>query len=99
MRASATAFGVVEREPEDADVIVDALFGSGFRGRLEGAAEALVARANASLPRSWHSTCRAAWTAPAGAWRVTPSRPHSHSRSTAARSAPRSSPGAATQAR
>jgi hydroxyethylthiazole kinase-like uncharacterized protein yjeF len=47
MRASATAFGVVEREPEDAEVIVDALFGSGFRGRLEGAAEALVARANA----------------------------------------------------
>ena len=46
MRAAATAFGVPEREPEDADVIVDALFGSGFRGRLEGAAEALVERAN-----------------------------------------------------
>ena len=36
-----------ERAPEDAGVIVDALFGSGFRGRLEGAAEALAARANA----------------------------------------------------
>src|SRR6478672_6266134 len=47
MRAAALAFGVGERAPEDADVIVDALFGSGFRGRLEGAAEALVARANA----------------------------------------------------
>jgi hydroxyethylthiazole kinase-like uncharacterized protein yjeF len=46
MRAAAAAFGVPEREPEDADVIVDALFGSGFRGRLEGAAEALVERAN-----------------------------------------------------
>ena len=46
MRAAATAFGVPEREPEDADLIVDALFGSGFRGRLEGASEALVARAN-----------------------------------------------------
>ena len=46
MRAAAQAFGVREREPEDADVIVDALFGSGFRGRLEGAAEALVTRAN-----------------------------------------------------
>ena len=47
MRAAALAFGVGERAPEDADVIVDALFGSGFRGRLEGAAEALAARANA----------------------------------------------------
>ncbi|MDP9256945.1 MAG: NAD(P)H-hydrate epimerase, partial [Actinomycetota bacterium] len=47
MRAAALAFGVAERAPEDADVIVDALFGSGFRGRLEGAAEALAARANA----------------------------------------------------
>jgi ADP-dependent NAD(P)H-hydrate dehydratase / NAD(P)H-hydrate epimerase len=47
MRAAATAFGVGSLAPEDADVIVDALFGSGFRGRLEGAAEALVARANA----------------------------------------------------
>jgi NAD(P)H-hydrate epimerase len=47
MRAAATAFGVAERAPEHADVIVDALFGSGFRGRLEGAAEALAARANA----------------------------------------------------
>jgi hydroxyethylthiazole kinase-like uncharacterized protein yjeF len=46
MRAAAIAFGVPERTPEDADVIVDALFGSGFHGRLEGAAEALVARAN-----------------------------------------------------
>src|SRR4029077_16686567 len=46
MRAAATAFGVPECEPEDADVIVDALFGSGFRGRLEGPAEALVVRAN-----------------------------------------------------
>jgi NAD(P)H-hydrate epimerase len=46
MRAAATAFGVPERQPEDADLIVDALFGSGFRGRLEGASEALVARAN-----------------------------------------------------
>ncbi|MDX6560900.1 MAG: ADP-dependent NAD(P)H-hydrate dehydratase / NAD(P)H-hydrate epimerase [Gaiellales bacterium] len=44
MRAAATAFGVPERAPEDADVIVDALFGSGFRGRLEGQAEALVTR-------------------------------------------------------
>jgi NAD(P)H-hydrate epimerase len=47
MRAAARAFGVGERRPEEAGVIVDALFGSGFRGRLEGAAEALVARANA----------------------------------------------------
>ncbi len=47
MRAAAEAFGVPERRPEDADVIVDALFGSGFHGRLEGAAEALVARVNA----------------------------------------------------
>ena len=47
MRAAATAFGVAERAPEEADVIVDALFGSGFRGRLEGAAEALVARVGA----------------------------------------------------
>ena len=46
MRAAAAAFGVPERAPEDADVIVDALFGSGFRGRLEGAAEALVTRVN-----------------------------------------------------
>ena len=46
MRAAATAFGVPEREPEHAGLIVDALFGSGFRGRLEGASEALVARAN-----------------------------------------------------
>jgi hydroxyethylthiazole kinase-like uncharacterized protein yjeF len=46
MRAAAAAFGVTGCEPEDADVVVDALFGSGFRGRLEGAAEALVARAN-----------------------------------------------------
>jgi NAD(P)H-hydrate epimerase len=46
MRTAATAFGVPELEPEDADVIVDALFGSGFHGRLEGAAEALVARVN-----------------------------------------------------
>jgi ADP-dependent NAD(P)H-hydrate dehydratase / NAD(P)H-hydrate epimerase len=46
MRAAAAAFGVTERAPEDADVIVDALFGSGFRGRLEGAAAALVERAN-----------------------------------------------------
>jgi NAD(P)H-hydrate epimerase len=46
MRAAATAFGVAERTPEDADVIIDALFGSGFHGRLEGAAEALVARVN-----------------------------------------------------
>jgi hydroxyethylthiazole kinase-like uncharacterized protein yjeF len=46
MRAAALAFGVPERTPEDAGVIVDALFGSGFRGRLEGAAEALAVRAN-----------------------------------------------------
>jgi hydroxyethylthiazole kinase-like uncharacterized protein yjeF len=46
MRAAAAAFGVPEGSPEAADVIVDALFGSGFRGRLEGAAEALVVRAN-----------------------------------------------------
>ena len=46
MRAAAAAFGVPERAPEDAEVIVDALFGSGFRGRLEGAAEALAARVN-----------------------------------------------------
>ena len=46
MRAAATAFGVPEGSPEAADVLVDALFGSGFRGRLEGAAEALVLRAN-----------------------------------------------------
>jgi ADP-dependent NAD(P)H-hydrate dehydratase / NAD(P)H-hydrate epimerase len=46
MRAACTAFGVPERAPESADVLVDALFGSGFRGRLEGAAEALVIRAN-----------------------------------------------------
>ena len=46
MRAAAAAFGVPELAPEAADVIVDALFGSGFRGRLEGAAEALVVRAN-----------------------------------------------------
>jgi hydroxyethylthiazole kinase-like uncharacterized protein yjeF len=46
MRAAATAFGVAERPPEDAGVIVDALFGSGFHGRLEGAAEALVRRVN-----------------------------------------------------
>jgi NAD(P)H-hydrate epimerase len=46
MRAAAIAFGVPERAPEAADVIIDALFGSGFHGRLEGAAEALVARAN-----------------------------------------------------
>ena len=36
-----------ERAPEDAGVIVDALFGSGFHGRLEGAAESLVRRVNA----------------------------------------------------
>ncbi|HET6172116.1 MAG TPA: NAD(P)H-hydrate dehydratase [Gaiellales bacterium] len=47
MRAAATAFGVPERAPEDAGLIVDALFGSGFHGRLEGAAEALVARVDA----------------------------------------------------
>jgi hydroxyethylthiazole kinase-like uncharacterized protein yjeF len=47
MRAAATAFGVADLAPEDADVIVDALFGSGFRGSLEGAAEALVMRVNA----------------------------------------------------
>ena len=47
MRAAAAAFGVPERAPEDADVIIDALFGSGFRGKLEGNAEALVTRANA----------------------------------------------------
>ena len=47
MRAAAAAFGVPERAPEDADVIIDALFGSGFRGKLEGDAEALVTRANA----------------------------------------------------
>ena len=46
MRAACTAFGVPERAPEAADVLVDALFGSGFHGRLEGAAEALVNRAN-----------------------------------------------------
>jgi ADP-dependent NAD(P)H-hydrate dehydratase / NAD(P)H-hydrate epimerase len=46
MRAASAAFGVPERAPEDAEVIVDALFGSGFRGRLEGAAEALAARVN-----------------------------------------------------
>ena len=46
MRAAAAAFGVGERAPEDADVIVDALFGSGFHGRLEGAAEALAERVN-----------------------------------------------------
>jgi ADP-dependent NAD(P)H-hydrate dehydratase / NAD(P)H-hydrate epimerase len=47
MRSAAAAFGVSELAPEGADVIVDALFGSGFRGRLEGAAEALVARVDA----------------------------------------------------
>jgi ADP-dependent NAD(P)H-hydrate dehydratase / NAD(P)H-hydrate epimerase len=47
MRAAAAAFGVGERAPEDADVVVDALFGSGFRDRLEGAAEALAERVNA----------------------------------------------------
>ena len=47
MREAAFAFGVTERAPEDADVIVDALFGSGFRGRLDGAAGALVQRVNA----------------------------------------------------
>jgi NAD(P)H-hydrate epimerase len=47
MRAAAASFGVPERAPESADVLVDALFGSGFHGRLEGAAGALVARANA----------------------------------------------------
>jgi hydroxyethylthiazole kinase-like uncharacterized protein yjeF len=46
MRAACTAFGVPERAPETAGLVVDALFGSGFHGRLEGAAEALVARAN-----------------------------------------------------
>ena len=35
------------RAPEDADLIVDALFGSGFHGELEGAAKALVSRVNA----------------------------------------------------
>ena len=44
MRSSAAAFGVPELAPEGADVIVDALFGSGFRGRLEGSEEALVVR-------------------------------------------------------
>jgi NAD(P)H-hydrate epimerase len=47
MRDAAAAFGVPERAPDDADVIVDALFGSGFRGSLEGAAEELVTRVNA----------------------------------------------------
>ena len=47
MRDAARAFGVTERAPEDAGVIVDALFGSGFHGRLEGAAESLVRRVNA----------------------------------------------------
>ncbi|HEY3614269.1 MAG TPA: NAD(P)H-hydrate dehydratase [Gaiellales bacterium] len=46
MRAAASAFGVAERVPEDADLIVDALFGSGFHGRLEGAVEALATRVN-----------------------------------------------------
>src|SRR6476620_2317595 len=40
MRAAASAFGVPEVAAEDADVIVDALCGSGFHVRLEGAAEA-----------------------------------------------------------
>jgi ADP-dependent NAD(P)H-hydrate dehydratase / NAD(P)H-hydrate epimerase len=47
MREAAFAFGVTECAPEDADVIVDALFGSGFRGRIDGAAAALVERVNA----------------------------------------------------
>jgi ADP-dependent NAD(P)H-hydrate dehydratase / NAD(P)H-hydrate epimerase len=46
MRHAAGAFGVGALAPEDADLIVDALFGSGFHGRLEGAAEALVKRVN-----------------------------------------------------
>jgi ADP-dependent NAD(P)H-hydrate dehydratase / NAD(P)H-hydrate epimerase len=46
MRAASGAFGVPELAPENADLIVDGLFGSGFRGRLEGAAEALVLRVN-----------------------------------------------------
>ncbi|MDX6539071.1 MAG: ADP-dependent NAD(P)H-hydrate dehydratase / NAD(P)H-hydrate epimerase [Gaiellales bacterium] len=46
MREAARAFGVRARVPEDADLIVDALFGSGFHGRLEGAPEALVRRVN-----------------------------------------------------
>src|SRR4029077_74830 len=46
LRAAAAAFGVTGCEPEDADVVVDALFGSGFRGRLEGAAQALRAPAD-----------------------------------------------------
>ena len=44
MRAAATAFGVPDLAPEDADVIVDALFGSGSRraprGRRRGARHA-----------------------------------------------------------
>jgi NAD(P)H-hydrate epimerase len=47
MRAAALAYGVSERTPEDADLIIDALFGSGFHGRLGGAAEALVRRVHA----------------------------------------------------
>ena len=99
MRAAATAFGVGERAPEDADVIVDALFGSGFRGRLEGAAEALVARVNALAAPIVALDVPSGVDGASGRVDGARSRPSSRSPSTAARSAPRSSRGAAAPAR
>ena len=99
MRAAAQAFGVREREPEDADVIVDALFGSGFRGRLEGAAEALVTRANGLAAPIVALDVPSGVDGASGRVEGSAIQAASRSRSTAARWAPRSSRGAATRAR
>ena len=47
-------------EVSECDLVVDAILGTGFRGRLTGLFETVVADVNGSACRSWRSICRPA---------------------------------------
>ena len=71
--------GRLGRELERADLVVDAIVGTGFRGAPEGAVgEASRRSSPPGTPPPWSpSTSRPAWTARPGRWPATPSPPTS----------------------
>ena len=86
-------------EPGGADLVVDALFGTGFRGAPRPDAAALIERIAASGARSSRSTCRRASTRRRERSPERPSRPTSPSPSTVARSGSPSHPGGSRRER
>ena len=71
---------VVDAKPEDEDkelgdpdVLVDALFGTGFEGEPRPGAARLIEQINASARPCCASTSRRAWTRRPARWRARPS--------------------------